>query len=172
MLRRLFRVVGPTFSLVSLVFVSGCYGQQPARSDAAVIKDTGASVDAALQHKLAVWQHRLRLDSWNITLTMAHTGSLRPQTAGNIHWDPAAKTAEIRVLDPVDYRMAYDDMMRDMEFTVVHELLHLELASLPRTDASRPDEEVAVNQIAQALLNLDRQAAGAVHEHSTITATR
>jgi hypothetical protein len=43
-----------------------------------------------------------------------------------------------------------------MEFTLVHELIHLELASLPRSDASRTDEEHAVNHMAEALLRLDR----------------
>jgi hypothetical protein len=43
-----------------------------------------------------------------------------------------------------------------MEFTMVHELIHLELASLPRTDASRRDEEAAVDRMAGALLRLDR----------------
>jgi hypothetical protein len=48
-------------------------------------------------------------------------------------------------------------MLDDMEFTVVHELIHLELSSLPRSEASRRDEEYAVNQIADALLALDRK---------------
>jgi hypothetical protein len=62
----------------------------------------------------------------------------------------------IRVLDASDYRMPYREMLDDMEFTVVHELIHLELSSLPRSEASRRDEEHAVNQIADALLKLDR----------------
>jgi hypothetical protein len=43
-----------------------------------------------------------------------------------------------------------------MELTIVHELVHLELASLPRSEASRSTEEHAVNGIADALLALDR----------------
>jgi hypothetical protein len=42
-----------------------------------------------------------------------------------------------------------------MELTVVHELVHLDLASLPRSQASRSSEEHAVNGIAQAMLQLD-----------------
>jgi hypothetical protein len=48
-------------------------------------------------------------------------------------------------------------MLDDMELTIVHELVHLELASLPRSQASRDSEEHAVNGIADALLTLDRQ---------------
>ena len=155
-----------------MICAGACYGQQ-AGHDVLVLKQTSATIDDVMQQKLVLWQHRLSLDAWHITITMAHSGSLRPQTAGNIHWDPTDKTAQIRVLDPLDYRMAYDDRLKDMEFTVVHESLHLELAALPKTDASRGDEEVAVNQIAQALLNLDRQAAaGRPLEHSLVTTTR
>jgi hypothetical protein len=43
-----------------------------------------------------------------------------------------------------------------MEFTIVHELIHLELASLPRSEASRSEEEYAINHLASALLDLDK----------------
>ncbi len=39
----------------------------------------------------------------------------------------------------------------------VHELVHLELASLPRSEASRSSEERAVNQITGALLGLAQE---------------
>jgi hypothetical protein len=48
-------------------------------------------------------------------------------------------------------------MLDDMEFTVVHELVHLQLSSLPRSEASRSAEEHAVNEITQALLNLAKR---------------
>jgi len=107
--------------------------------------------------RLWVWQKRLNLEDWNISIVMARTGDLKPKTLGNIHWDADKKTAVIRVLDPADYKLPFKDMLADMEFTVVHELIHLELSSLPRSDASRRDEEHAVNQIADALLKLDRR---------------
>lgn len=109
-----------------------------------------------VSERLAVWQQRLKLQDWKITITMAHPSDLKPKTLGNIHWDADKKAAVIRVLDAADYHMACRDMLDDMEFTVVHELIHLELSSLPRSEASRRDEEYAVNQIADALLALDR----------------
>jgi hypothetical protein len=64
------------------------------------------------------------------------------------------------VLDPADYRMPFDAMLRDIEYTVVHELIHLEIApvlsDLHRTDANRMEEEHAVNHMAEALLKLER----------------
>lgn len=110
--------------------------------------------------KLWLWQQRLNLKDWNITLEMARASELKPRTLGNIHWDLDKKSALIHVLDPADYHMSFHDMLNDMEFTVVHELIHLELSPvlspLPRSDANRRDEEHAVNQMADALLKLDR----------------
>ena len=110
--------------------------------------------------KLWRWQKRLQLEDWKISVVVARASELKPKTLGNIHWDTEKKTATIRVLDPADYAMPLPEMLRDMEFTVVHELIHLELASvlspLARNDASRREEEHAVNHMADALLKLDR----------------
>jgi hypothetical protein len=110
--------------------------------------------------KLWRWQKRLQLEDWKISVLVARASELKPKTLGNIHWDTDKKTASIRVLDPADYEMSLPEMLRDMEFTVVHELIHLELASvlspLARNDASRREEEHAVNHMADALLKLDR----------------
>lgn len=38
---------------------------------------------------------------------------------------------------------------------IVHELIHLELAGLPRSEASRSQEEHVVNRIAESLLRRD-----------------
>ena len=110
--------------------------------------------------KLWAWQRRLNLQDWKITVALARATELKPKTLGNIHWDTDKKTATIHVLDPADYTLPLDAMLKDMEFTVVHELIHLELspvlAPLQRTDENRRDEEHAVNHMAQALLDLDR----------------
>jgi hypothetical protein len=110
--------------------------------------------------KLCSWQKRLNLSDWKISVKVVRTTDLLPKTLGNIHWDGKKKTAVIRVLDPADYKMPLHAMLDDMEFTVVHELIHLELSpvlsSLHRDDANRMEEEGAVNHMAQALLDLER----------------
>lgn len=63
----------------------------------------------------------------------------------------------ISVLDASDYQLPLREMLDDMELTIVHEPVHLELASLPRSEASRSSEELAVNRPAEALLMLDRR---------------
>ncbi|MGO4883183.1 MAG: hypothetical protein ACLP59_20535 [Bryobacteraceae bacterium] len=120
-----------------------------------------AGAESFLDKRLAVWQQRMNLTDWKISIVMSHPAELKPKTLGNVHWDSIKKTAVIRVLDASDYRLACRDMLADMEMTVVHELVHLELSSLPRPPSSRHEEELAVNRIADALLKLDRQNAPA-----------
>jgi len=119
--------------------------------------DRAVQAETYVNARLVVWQQRLNLQDWKISIVMSHPSDLKPKTLGNIHWDADKKSAVIRVLDSSDYRLPFREMLEDMEFTVVHELIHLELSSLPRSEASRRDEEHAVNQIADALLKLDRK---------------
>ena len=150
-------VFGPSLSLV-LFFIPGTptsLAQQAVSEPDG--HERGLLAESYINERLAVWQQRLNLKDWKISIAMSHPGDLKPKTLGNIHWDADKKSAMIRVLDASDYKMTFRDMLDDMEFTVVHELIHLELSSLPRSDASRRDEEHAVNQIADALLKLDRK---------------
>jgi hypothetical protein len=107
--------------------------------------------------RLAVWRQRLKLEDWRISAVMTRRNDLAPRTLGGIRWDKSKKSAVIWVLDPSDYRLPFQEMLDDMELTIVHELVHLELASLPRSQASRKSEEHAVNGIAEAMLALDRK---------------
>ena len=129
-------------------------------SDSATPHERTLLTQSFAMEKLWIWQKRLNLEDWNISLEMTRAADLKPRTLGNIHWDLEKKTAQIHVLDPADYHMPFRAMLDDMEFTVVHELIHLELSPvlspLARSDANRRDEEHAVNQMATALLNLDR----------------
>jgi hypothetical protein len=103
---------------------------------------------------LRTWQQRLDLKEWNVKVDLVRPTALEPKTLGNIHWDINTKQARISVLSAYDYKLATPAMLDDMEFTVVHELVHLQLATLPHTDASRMPEEHAVNELAHALLQL------------------
>ena len=110
-----------------------------------------------VDERVAVWRQRLKLEDWNISAVMTRRVDLAPQTLGGIRWDKSKKSATIWVLDPADYALPYREMLDDMELTVVHELVHLELTSLPRSQAHRGNEERAVSGIAGAMLDLERR---------------
>jgi hypothetical protein len=155
--RSLFKVFVPFGSL--LVFPSFSFAQDAAAPEMTPRERT-LMAESFSTEKLGAWQKRLNLTDWKISVMVVRTGDLKPKTLGNIHWDNAKKTAVIRVLDPADYKLPMQAMLDDMEFTVVHELIHLELSPvltpLQRNDANRMEEEHAVNHMAQALLDLDR----------------
>lgn len=117
-----------------------------------------AAASRFVDQKLQTWQDRMDLKDWNIRVQLVRADQLEAKTLGNIHWDTDSKTATIAVLSTEDYRLPWKAMLDDMEFTIVHELVHLELASLPRSEASRRVEEHAVNEIANALLKLARHS--------------
>ena len=132
----------------------------PAQQVSTSAHERSLLAESFAREKLSVWQKRLNLQYWNVALEVVRSTELRPKTLGNIHWDTDKKTAVIRVLDPADYSLPFHEMLDDMEFTVVHELIHLEMAPalshLTRSDADRSEEEHAVNHMTAALLHLDR----------------
>ena len=134
--------------------LSLCVLAAPARDSANI--NCSQKADRFLSERLAVWQRRLKLADWKISIRTSHSTDLRPNTLGNIHWKIEEKVAVIRVLDTSDYHVGCRQALEDMEFTVVHELIHLELSSLQDSEASRQEEEYAVNRITRALLLLDR----------------
>jgi hypothetical protein len=103
-----------------------------------------------------LWQKRLDLSDWRVaTLIVRHT-ELKPETLGNLHWDSENHTATIRVLDPCDYELPVADVPEDIEYTILHELIHLQLSVLPRDINTRTVEERVVNKISDALFQLEK----------------
>ena len=119
--------------------------------------DQRGYTDRFLSDRLSYWCKHLKLEEWQVSIVTVRRDSLRPKTLGKIQWDKKKKTAVIEVMDPADYRLSFQPMLVDMNFTIVHELVHLSLASLPRSEASRSSEEYAVNRLAEALIRLDSQ---------------
>lgn len=155
----------PGFLLsVSIFVLTSCVQGQSATVPATAVtaQERTALVESFATEKLQSWQKRLNLEDWKITVEVARSSELKPRTLGNIHWDTDKKTAVIHVLDPADYKLPFPDVLADIEFTVVHELIHLELAPvlapMQRNDANRRDEEHAVNHMTDALLQLERNS--------------
>jgi hypothetical protein len=151
-------------SLTLLCLIAGgnlaSYAQSAPPPGETLAHERSVLAESFASARLSVWQKRLNLQGWDISVVVSRADGLKPKTVGNIHWDRDKKTATIRVLDPADYQLPLAAMLQDIEFTVVHELVHLEMApvlsDLQRTDANRLKEEDAVNHMADALLNLDR----------------
>jgi len=120
-------------------------------------REREAQAEKFVQEKVQLWQRRMNLTSWSIHPRLIRRSSLKPKTLGGIHWDADVMKATVDVLSTYDYKLPDQAMLDDMEFTVVHELVHLQLSSLPRSEASRSAEEHAVNEIAHALLNLAKR---------------
>jgi hypothetical protein len=143
---------------VNCLLVIGCaasaFAQTPPPATAA---EQAQLAQNFVDEKLVLWQQRLKLEGWRVSAVMTPRTDFAPQTLGGIRWDKPKKTAVIYVLAPADYRLPFREMLDDMELTVVHELVHLDLATAPHHEASRSVEEHAVNGIAEAMLALDRK---------------
>lgn len=149
------RLLGRVLTFTFLFLLLGT-GAPCVEDQTPLLRERAITAESFVNEKLWIWQRRLQLTDWKVTVKMVRSSELKPKTLGNIHWDSGTKTATVRVLALPEYTMPYEKALQDMEFTVVHELIHLQLSSLPRSEASRGAEERAVNQITQALLNLDR----------------
>jgi hypothetical protein len=147
-------VLSAVASAFAQTTASDTRASEPAQTTAA---EQAQLAQKFVDEKLAVWRQRLQLEDWRISAVMTPRGDLASKTLGGIRWDKTKKSAVIYVLDPSDYRLAFREMLDDMELTIVHELVHLDLATAPHREASRSVEEHAVNGIAEAMLALDRK---------------
>jgi hypothetical protein len=108
-------------------------------------------LEARLERQMKAWQKRLGLEEWKIALHVVRLSEIDKRTWGNAEWDAAAKTGTINVLDPRDYNLKGSDLRLDMECTIVHELVHIQVAPLEAPDENARED--IVNRIMTALLN-------------------
>jgi hypothetical protein len=145
-------------SLAGFGSAAGPVSVPPSPADApGAPREREAKAQKFVEEKLQLWQQRMNLRAWNIKLNMVRRDALKPKTLGGIHWDSSIMEATVEVMSTYDYKLTHQEMLDDMEFTVVHELVHLQLSSLPRSEASRSAEEHAVNEIAATLIKLAKQ---------------
>jgi hypothetical protein len=112
------------------------------------------------------WQQRLDMSEWQVTTQIVRIWELKPETLGNLRWNGDNHTATIKVLNPLDYDLPPADAIQDIEYTILHELIHLQLSVLPRDVASKGVEEKVVNRIGDALFRLDK--GDSYRPHSTM----
>ncbi|MFK0731397.1 MAG: hypothetical protein ACFKPT_02700 [Gloeotrichia echinulata GP01] len=106
-----------------------------------------------LQQECQDWQRTLKLSDWDVSVKKVPHREM-PDAVGHIRWDLDEKSADIRLIMPEDYQSG---ALRpyNIEETLVHELLHLHLATFDMSDEpKRLALEQAINAIARALVNL------------------
>ena len=108
-------------------------------------------LESRLDRQMKSWQRRLGLEDWSLTLRLVRQSEIDRNSWGTAEWDPDARTGVINVLDPRDYNLKGGDLKLDMECTIVHELVHIQVSPLGGlNDGAR--EEV-VNKLMAALIN-------------------
>ena len=108
-------------------------------------------VESRLDRQMKLWQKRLGLEEWNLSLRVVRQAELDRDSWGTAEWDPQAKSGTISVLDPRDYNLHGGELKLDMECTIVHELVHIQVSPLDARDAHIREE--VVNKIMVALMN-------------------
>ncbi len=108
-----------------------------------------------LQRVCRDWQHRLRLNDWEVKIVFASLEDLPAESQGACDWNLHARTAEIKVLDPKEWDSA---IPQDVENTVVHELIHLHLAPWDtKNKAQEIQMEQAIESLSGAFVSLKRR---------------
>ncbi len=108
-------------------------------------------LELRLERQMRVWQKRLGMEDWNLTLRVVRQSEIDQDSWGAAEWDSRAKTGVISVLDPRDYNLKGGELKLDMECTVVHELVHIQVS--PLAGATGEITEEVVNRLMTALLN-------------------
>lgn len=122
---------------------------------------------AQLEACCAWWQRVLRLQDWTIVIKRVRFSACDRTLgagglAGQVSWNLEKKGAVIKIVDPEDYDATCNpdfERPQDMEYTVVHELLHLHFAPLSHVTDGKLEcrfEEQAVHAIALGLVSLER----------------
>jgi|HubBroStandDraft_1064217.scaffolds.fasta_scaffold60367_2 hypothetical protein len=126
--------------------------------------------EADLRKYLKRWQRMLRLQHWRIKISYGRTREMIADDghSGSISWGRCTMNdnhlrARVMVLHPDDYDD--DDGREEIEQTVVHELLHIQMIGM-RDAIKGPDpagdvvEEQVINVNADLLVGLYRQLHG------------
>lgn len=141
-------------TVISLLTLSGVVQGAP-NSRSRLAASNPLISEEQVDQWLRLWQDRLRLQDWRVDAKIVRIWDLDPHTLGHIHWSKSKKTATIKVLNPVDYQIPQSRIAEDIEMSIVHELVHLQLSALTQDDRiSVANEEVVVTKIAMALMGL------------------
>ena len=122
-------------------------------------------ISPELQSCVSVWQHRLHLEDWRITVNVVPHDVLEAGAQADIEPNPNTKEALIRVMRVEDSDLSGRLALADQEVSIVHELVHLEYFAHPRT-RSWSDEGAVINETCTLLRRYHRVLAFEVCECS------
>ena len=143
---------------MKLVFLCVVFGlSAPAQTKAPVV--TQARLDTLTSY----WQGVLKLNDWEIRTRTVRLEDLGEGELGGSTRTPASRLMTIRVLDPRDYAKCAEvnhlvpksnkQILRDIEDTIIHEIMHLRLRELVLATEYRDTvEETLVNRLTSGLL--------------------
>lgn len=97
------------------------------------------------------WSKLLQVSDWYINIGIFSGKDMTEGTNGTIDVSFQTNECVIKLVDPADYG---DWGNYDMEFTLVHELLHLVINPHAESTADKYEER-AINQIARALVDME-----------------
>lgn len=114
-----------------------------------------------LQDRCAYWQKVLRLQDWDIKLSVVRQWEI-PDSWGTCDPHLSKKIATIKILDKLDDGEPGCSEAYDAEKTLVHELLHVHFEPFATKEDEGTPVEVAQHQVihalSSALVALDRKA--------------
>lgn len=117
-----------------------------------------------LEERLVYWQEKLRLRDWIVTVRKGTPKELGKDASANVEIIFPNKTASILILHEEHYPSIDDEGFppMDMEWNLVHELLHLHTKLINKLNDEGEQEycmfeEQAIESIASGLIALERK---------------
>lgn len=111
---------------------------------------------AELRENMAYWQRVLRIQDWDVELQLQRHHEIGEGLLGQCIRNDSSRTAKVLLLDPRDLAPAGLPSGRDLEVTLVHELLHVVFHCASSETENRVAFEQAIDSTARALVRLDR----------------
>jgi hypothetical protein len=119
-----------------------------------------AIFEKLLQHECRLWQHKLRLQDWNVKVVLCRLNEMPDNDAiGYIKPVLERKDAYMLLLSPMDTPLLAAKFLNDEEvnygLTIVHELLHLHLWPFTQrlNEAETVAEEQAINALSRCIVS-------------------
>lgn len=120
---------------------------------------------------LRFWQGHLRLLDWDIAVAFCRYHDMdNPKHCAEISYQLSSREAWIRILTPSDIPEDTTPRDRDVEHSIVHELLHLVTWPWSRSSVTGSETteyyvmEFGLDNLARALVTLRRAATGEGNE--------